>query len=157
MYLVDSTTGMVMATTSVTGVAGRKGIGVGYSGNGWGGDFEAFKKDNVGRAVEDAIAEGVTWLSAQLEEVPWTGTVAMIQGDQIYVNRGTREGVAAGQEFVVGKANVIRDPDTGEVLDSSVEEVARLKVASVKEKLSICDVVSGKAASVQKGMMVSLP
>ena len=81
----------------------------------------------------------------------------MIQGDQIYVNRGTREGVAAGQEFVVGKANVIRDPDTGEVLNSSVEEVARLKVASVKEKLSICDVVSGKAASVQKGMMVSLP
>jgi curli biogenesis system outer membrane secretion channel CsgG len=157
MYLVDSTTGQVMASTSVTGVAGRKGAAVGYSGNGWGGDMEAFKKDNVGRAVEDAIAEGVTWLSAQLAEVPWTGTVAMIQGTQVYVNRGTREGVAPGQEFVVGKANVIRDPDTGEVLDSSVEEVARLKVASVKEKLSICDVVSGKAASVQKGMMVSLP
>jgi curli biogenesis system outer membrane secretion channel CsgG len=157
MYLVDSTTGMVMATTSVTGVAGRKGAAVGYSGNGWGGDFGAFKNDNVGRAVEDAIAEGVTWLTAQLEQVPWTGTVAMIQGEQIYVNRGTREGVAAGQEFVVGTANVIRDPDTGEVLDSSVEEVARLKVASVKEKLSICDVVSGKAASVQKGMRVSLP
>lgn len=157
MYLVDSTTGQVMASTSVTGVAGRKGAAVGYSGNGWGGDMEAFKKDNVGRAVEDAIAEGVTWLTAQLEDVPWTGSVAMIQGEQIYVNRGTREGVAAGQEFVVGKANVIRDPDTGEVLDSTVEEVARLKVASVKEKLSICDVVSGKAASVQKGMMVSLP
>ncbi len=111
---------MVTATTSVTGVAGRKGAAVGYSGNGWGGDFGAFKNDNVGRAVEDAIAEGVTWLTAQLEEVPWTGTVAMIQGEQVYVNRGTREGVAAGQEFVVGTANVIRDPDTGEVLDSSV-------------------------------------
>ena len=157
MYLVDSTTGQVMASTSVTGVAGRKGASVGYSGNGWGGDMAAFKNDNVGRAVEDAIAEGVTWLSAQLAEVPWTGTVAMIQGTQVYVNRGTREGVAAGQEFVVGVANVIRDPDTGEVLDSSVEEVARLKVASVKEKLSICDVVSGKAAGVQKGMMVTLP
>ena len=45
------------------------------------------------------------------------------------MNRGTREGVAAGQEFVVGTAEVIRDPDTGEVLDSSVEDVARLKVA----------------------------
>jgi hypothetical protein len=157
IYLVDSTTGQVKASTSVVGKAGRKGASVGYSGNGWGGDMAAFKKDNVGRAVEDAIAESVTWLSSQLEGVPWTGTVAMIQGEQVYVNRGTREGVAAGQEFVVGEANVIRDPDTGEVLDSEVKEVARLKAVSVKEKLAICDVVSGKAASVQKGMMVSLP
>jgi hypothetical protein len=157
IYLVDSTTGQVKASTSVTGVAGRKGAAVGYSGNGWGGDVGGFKKDNVGRAVEDAIAESVTWLTSQLEDVPWTGSVAMIQGEQVYVNRGSREGVTAGQEFVVGSANVIRDPDTGEVLDSEVQEVARLKAVSVKEKLAICDVVSGKAASVQKGMMVSLP
>jgi hypothetical protein len=58
---------------------------------------------------------------------------------------------------VVGTADVIRDPDTGEVLDSEVTEVARLKAVSVKEKLTICDVVSGQAAGVQKGMMVSLP
>jgi curli biogenesis system outer membrane secretion channel CsgG len=157
IYLVDSTTGQVKASTSVVGQAGRKGLGVGYSGNGWGGDMAAFKKDNVGRAVEDAIAEAVTWLTGQLEGVPWTGSVAMIKDNQIYINRGTREGVAAGQEFVVGSAEVIRDPDTGEVLDSEVTEVARLKAVSVKEKLTICDVVSGKAAGVQKGMMVSLP
>lgn len=156
MYLVDSTTGVVKASTTVTGVAGRKGAAVAYSGNGWGGDMEAFKKDNVGRAVEDAIAEGVTWLTQQLEEVPWTGSVAMIQGNQVYINRGSREGVAAGQEFVVGVGSVIRDPDTGEVLDSEVKEVARLKAVTVKEKLTICDVTSGKAASVQKGMMISL-
>jgi curli biogenesis system outer membrane secretion channel CsgG len=157
IYLVDSTTGQVKASTSVVGQAGRKGAAIGYSGSGWGGDMEAFKKDNVGRAVEDAIAEAVTWLTSQLEDVPWTGSVAMIKDNQVYINRGSREGVATGQEFVVGTADVIRDPDTGEVLDSEVKEVARLKAAEVREKLTICDVTGGKAASVQKGMMVSLP
>jgi curli biogenesis system outer membrane secretion channel CsgG len=157
IYLVDSTTGQVKASTSVTGVAGRKGAAVGYSGSNFGGDFEAFKKDNVGRAVEDAVAEAVTWLTSQLESVPWTGSVAMIKDGQVYINRGSREGVAAGQEFVVGTADVIRDPDTGEVLDTEVKQLAKLKAATVREKLTICDVVDGSAASVQQGMMVSLP
>ena len=78
MYLVDSTTGMVMATTSVTGVAGRKvSPAVGYSGNGWGGDFGAFKNDNVGRAVEDAIAEG----AAQPRAPARAGAVDRHRGD----------------------------------------------------------------------------
>jgi len=157
IYLVDSTTGQVKASTSVVGQAGRKGAAVGYSGSGWGGDMAAFKNDNVGRAVEDAIAEAITWLSGQLEDVPWTGSVAMIKDGQVYVNRGSRDGVAAGQEFVVGTADVIRDPDTGEVLDTEVKEMARLKAATVREKLTICDVVKGSAATVQQGMMVSLP
>jgi len=56
--------------------------------------------------------------------------------------------------FVVVVSEVIRDPDTGEVLDETVKEVARLQVSEVKEKLSICTVSSGKAASVRKGMAV---
>jgi hypothetical protein len=65
--------------------------------------------------------------------------------------------VNEGQEFVVGEANVVRDPDTGEVLDQSVNEVARLKVSQVKEKLSICTVKSGNVGAIKKGMMVSAP
>ena len=157
VYLVDSTTGQVKASKSVTGVAGRRGAGIGYSGSDFGGDFAGFKNDNVGRAVEDAVAESVEWLVSQLEGVPWTGSVALIRDGQVYVNRGSREGVSAGQEFVVGTADVIRDPDTGEVLDTEVKEIARLKATNVREKLTICDVVKGSAAGVQQGMMVSLP
>ena len=58
------------------------------------------------------------------------------------------------QTFVVGDAEIIRDPDSGEVLDSSIKEVARLEVSQVKEKLSICNVTSGKATGVRKGMAV---
>jgi len=157
MYLVDSTTGQVVASTSVVGKAGRKGASFGYSGSNFGGDVAAFKKDNVGKAVEDAVSQGVDWLIQQLPGIPWTGSVAMVQDGKVYINRGTREGVGPGQTFIVGEAVVIRDPDTGEVLDQSVKEIATLKASSVKEKLSICDVTSGDASKVKKGMMVKLP
>jgi hypothetical protein len=83
--------------------------------------------------------------------------VALIKDGKIYVNRGSREGVASGQTFVIGVADVIRDPDTGEVLDTSMSELARVRADEVREKLSICSVVSGTASRVQRGMAVHLP
>lgn len=157
IYVVDSTTGQVMASKSVIGESTQKGMSLGYSGSGWGGDVGGFKNDNVGKAVEAACAEAVDFILAQLPSIPWTGTVVMAKGDQVYINRGSREGVAPGQTFVVGDSEVIRDPDTGEVLDEMVTEIARLQVSSVKEKLAICSVVSGNAAKIEKGMRVSSP
>ena len=157
IYMVDTTTGQVLASTSVVGEAGRKGVGVGYSGSQFGANFDAYKKDNVGRAMEDAIAQAVTWLVDQLEGLPWTGSVALVRDGKVYINRGEREGVTAGQTFVVGSAEVIRDPDTGEVLDTLVTELARLQATTVRDKLTICDVVSGSASAVKKGMTVQLP
>lgn len=157
IYVVDSTTGQIMASTSVVGESNRKGGTLGYSGANWGGDVGAFKNDNVGKAVEGAVAEAVDWIVAQLPGIPWTGTVALVKEGKVYVNRGSREGVAPGQTFVVGTVDVIRDPDTGEVLDESVNEIARLRVDEVKEKLSVCSVASGSADGVERGMAVHLP
>ncbi len=157
MQVVDSTTGQVVASTSVVGKAGRRGVNVAYSEYDWGANADAFKKDNLGRAVEDAVAQGVDWMVDQLPSIPWTGSVALVKDGQVYVNRGTREGVSTGQVFVVGQSDVIRDPDTGEVLDESLTEVAQLRAVEVKEKLSICSVTSGNAAAVQRGMAVHLP
>jgi hypothetical protein len=157
IYIVDSTTGQVLASTNVVGKSNRKGGTFAYSGSDFGTSVGGFKNDNVGKAVEGAVSDGVDWLTSQLPSIPWTGTVALVREGQVYVNRGSREGVTSGQTFLVGEPVVIRDPDTGEVLDESLNEVARLKVASVKEKLSICDVVSGSAGKVQKGMAVHLP
>jgi hypothetical protein len=81
----------------------------------------------------------------------------MTKGEKVYVNRGTREGVSAGQKFVVGEVEVIRDPDTGEVLDEDMTQIATLEVSQVKEKLSICSVTSGDAGAIAKGMAIHLP
>jgi len=157
IYVVDSTTGQVVASTDVVGVSTRKGGSIGYSSYDWGADLGGFKNDNVGKAMEAAISDSVEWLIAQLPNMPWTGTVAMVKDGKVYINRGTREGVATGQTFIVGLSDVIRDPDTGEILDESVVELAKLRADSVKEKLSICSVVSGDAAAIERGMRVQLP
>lgn len=157
IYMVDSTTGQVVASTDVVGVSDRKAGTIGYSSYDWGADLGGFKNDNVGKAMEAAISDSVEWMIEQLPSMPWTGSVAMVKDGKVYVNRGTREGVSTGQVFVVGFSDVIRDPDTGEILDESVEELARLQVDTVKEKLSICSVIAGDGAAIERGMRVQLP
>jgi curli biogenesis system outer membrane secretion channel CsgG len=157
IYIVDSTTGQVVASKSVVGTHKRKALGVGYNAGGWGAAFGGHTNDNVGLAVQDACAEAVNFMIEQLPNISWTGSVVMVKDGKVYVNRGSREGVSVGQTFTVGDVEVLRDPDTGEVLDESMTEVARLRVNQVKEKLSICDVTSGDAAAVGKGMTIHQP
>ncbi len=157
IYIVDSTTGQVVASKSVVGTHKRKSMNVGYATGNWGGSFGGHTNDNVGLAVQDACAEAVAFMLEQLPNFPWSGTVVMVKGDKVYLNRGDREGVSIGQTFVVGEVDVLRDPDTGEVLDESMTEVARLTVNQVKEKLSIAQVTSGDSAAVIKGMKIHRP
>ncbi len=157
IYIVDSTTGQVLASKSVVGTHERKGMDTSYATGSWGAAFGGHKADNVGLAVQDACAHAVAFMLEQLPNFSWTGSVVMVKGNKVYVNRGAREGVSVGQEFTVGDVEVIRDPDTGEVLDESMNEIARLSVSQVKEKLSIASVTSGKASAVVKGMTIHRP
>jgi len=157
IYMVDSTTGQVLASKSVVGTAKQKGARTGYSGRNWGAAFGGEKNDNLGKAIAYASDRAVEWLISQLPNMPWRGSVVMVKNGRVYINRGSREGVTPGQQFVVGTSEVIRDPDTGEVLDESVTEIARLQAATVKEKLTICTVVSGNARAISRGQGVQIP
>ncbi|MFO7869911.1 MAG: CsgG/HfaB family protein [Kiritimatiellia bacterium] len=156
IYLVDSETGQVAASTKVTGKSGKRGLGIGYYGSRLGGltgNLSGFQKDNVGKACQDAVAQGIVFLVNQLEGIPWEGTVILAKGDRIIVNRGTREGVRGGTLFNVGEVTELVDPDTGEVLDSEMSIAAKLEVTNVKEKISYCKALSG-GDKVKKGMTV---
>jgi curli biogenesis system outer membrane secretion channel CsgG len=153
IYLVDSTTGQVKASKKVVGQVKSSGLNVGLSRGGFDGDIGGFKKTNVGKAMDAAINEAVTFCMAQLESLPWTGNVILVKGKQVYFNRGSREGVSVGQVFKVGSSEVLRDPGTGEVLDHSFTEKGQICVESVKEKISICTLTSGDG--VEQGMSVS--
>jgi curli biogenesis system outer membrane secretion channel CsgG len=153
IYIVDSSTGQVKASKKVVGTVKSSGLSVGLSRGGFNGDIGGFKKTNAGKAVEAAIDDAVAFCMAQLEGIPWTGNVILVKGNQIYFNRGSREGVTPGQTFKVGSSEVLRDPGTGEVLDTSFTEKAQIRVDSVKEKISICSLVSG--SGVEQGMAVS--
>ena len=153
IYLVDSETGQVKASQKVVGVAGRRGVGIGYSGSalgGLGGDLEGFTKDNVGKACEDAVVQCVEFLEKQLESIPWEGSVMIAGADKLVINRGSREGVSVGMKFQVGSTEELVDEDTGEVLDVEITTVGTTEVTEAKEKIAYCKPVEGAA----KGMSV---
>jgi curli biogenesis system outer membrane secretion channel CsgG len=152
VYVIDATTGIVVASKKCYGELSETGLALGLSRGYFSGDVGGFKKTNAGKAVEKAVDEAVAFIVSTLDDVPWTGKVIRVKGGKVFINRGTREGVMKGQLFVVGEADILRDPDTGELLDQSLKKVASIKVVRVKEKISICKVTEG--AGVERGMSV---
>ena len=155
IYIVDSTTGQVKASKKVIGTVKSNALSVGLSNQNFSGDMSAFKKTNVGKAVEAAIDQAVEFCTGQLSSLHWSGNVILVKAPQVYINRGQREGVPKGAVFKVGTAEALRDPGTGELLDVSFTEKARIQVDSVKEKISICSIVSG--SGIEVGMSVMPP
>jgi curli biogenesis system outer membrane secretion channel CsgG len=153
VYVVDSTTGQVVASKKVLGTAKSSALSVGFTGRDWSGDMSNFKKTNVGTAMEKAIDDAVAFIVTQIPSLHWTGSVILVNGNHVYINRGSREGVAVGQVFKVGTSEVLRDPATGEALDVAFTEKGQIKADIVKEKISICSVTTG--AGFDKGMAVS--
>jgi len=156
IYVVDSRTGQVKASKTVTGKAGKRGLKLGYWGSGLGGltgDMAGFQKDNLGQATSDAVNQAVEFILKELEDIPWEGSVVSATASKVIINRGTREGVTEGQSFIVGKVEELTDPDTGEILDRSVETIAKLTAKTVKEKVTICEATEG-GDQIEKGMTV---
>ncbi|MFC1452456.1 CsgG/HfaB family protein [Verrucomicrobiota bacterium] len=154
IYLVDTETGQVKASTKVVGKSTKKGLSLGYSGSALGGltgDLAGFENDNVGKACADAVAQGVQFLVGQLESVPWQASIVLAKADKIVLNRGTREGVSTGMRFTVGGVEELVDEDTGEVLDSDMTTVATIEVTQVKEKVAYCKALEG-GDDIEKGM-----
>lgn len=154
MYLVDARTGQVKASTKVVGKSSGKGLRLGYDGpklGGLTGGGGGYKNDNVGKACENAVAQGVEFMAAQLEKIPWQASVALVSGEKIALNRGTRDGVAPGMRFDVGVAEEIVDDDTGEVLDTSLTTVGTLETTEVREKIAYCKALTG-GNKIAKGM-----
>jgi curli biogenesis system outer membrane secretion channel CsgG len=153
IYVVDSTTGQVVATKKVIGKAKSSGLSLGFTERNWSGDLGGFKKTNVGTAMEQAIDDAVAFIVTQIPSLHWSGNVILVKGNQVYINRGSREGVAVGQEFKVGSSEVLRDPNTGETLDVAFTEKGHIKVDVVKEKIAICTITSGDGMA--SGMAVA--
>lgn len=153
IYLVDTATGQVKASKTVIGKSGKKGLSLGYHGSALGGltgDIGGFMKDNMGKAATDACNQALEFLVAQLDAIPWEGSVSLAKPDKLIINRGTRDGVAVGMKFDIGKVEEVVDDDTGEVIDSEMTKLGTVTVTAVKEKVSYTTPLEGAA----KGMGV---
>lgn len=153
IYMVDSATGMVIGSKNVKGISSSKSRGISFERDGVSGSFGHKTDSNPIDAMKAAVDEAVAWMVGRLPSVIWRGEVLVVREDgTVVVNRGTREGVQSGATFTVGEYEILRDPDSGEVLDVSMTERATVQAVQVKEKTSICKVVSGNGGTLVKGM-----
>jgi curli biogenesis system outer membrane secretion channel CsgG len=154
LQMVDATTGTLVASKSFTGIAQRRAFSFGAQGSEGEGNIKAGEDDNINAAFEKAIADVIPWMTAQLNSVPWRGSVVKIDGEHIIINRGSREGVADGEDFITGESEIVTDPDTGETLDEVLHERARIRVVRVNERTSTCSVISGNTNQIITGMAI---
>jgi curli biogenesis system outer membrane secretion channel CsgG len=144
--LIDTTTGEIVAKERVVGKAGNKGLDIGISKFGINADMGGFKKTPLGQAAQDCINQAVEFLAKSMEEYPFEGSVVKATGKSVIINRGSEFGLEAGQELVMTEeGEQLIDPDTGAILgEEDGEEIGRLKVTKVKEKIAYCDVLEGE-------------
>ncbi len=152
LQMIDATTGALVAARNFVGAAQARAFSVGSNSNA--DNVKMGEDDNVHQAFEKAIAEAIPWMVEQLPSVQWRGSVVKVDKERIIVNRGAREGVSAGDEFIAGESEILRDPDTGEVLDEIIHERARMKVVTVSERTSICSLVSGNIGQIVERMAI---
>ncbi|MDA8019809.1 MAG: CsgG/HfaB family protein [Thermoanaerobaculia bacterium] len=154
-YIVDSTTGQIVASESVEASSRSFGVRVRKQRGSQSGEYSLERDKNLMKALTEAAEEAVAWMSQQLGGIQWQGQVVLVDGETILINRGSREGVTQGMRLVAGTLRVIRDPSNGEILDQSLEEeVASLEVERVNEKTSVCRVLTGDPRRVRQNLTV---
>jgi hypothetical protein len=68
---------------------------------------------------------------------------------------GSNEGIDKRQEYkVLRQTRLVRDPSTGQILDASYSEIARIRIASVDSKSSWAVVTSGNYTQIMPGDLV---
>lgn len=127
-------------TAIVYGTVSEFGYLASETGGGIGGIGAGFSKTTA-RVSIDELVEKIT---KTLESVPWSGRVVKAEATRIYLNAGMTAGIQSGMTFnVYRRGEELVDPATGLSLGAEEELVGSVAASEVKEKYSICTVVSG--------------
>lgn len=151
--IVDTATGEVKwnlderATASNWGfsLAGG-GIGSGGGGVVGGGMTE---KTPINYAIKACINKAVYRIAETLKNVPWRGNVIKANPDgKVYINAGKDAGLQPGMVLAAQSVgDELKDPITGEVLDSETKPAGRITITDVRDRIAI-----GTEAGVPEGV-----
>ncbi len=156
--LVDATSAEII--TSVTGKGSKRStnlsVAVDWEAVSFGSD--EFRATNLGVAMREAVASAAQQLSdtaynsgrGSAQPAKLTGTVAYASGNRVIINIGSDSGIKPETVFVVRRVlDVVKDPDTNEVIDEVTEAVAEIKVTEVKEKSATCTILKKLSSDYQ--------
>jgi curli biogenesis system outer membrane secretion channel CsgG len=95
-------------------------------------------------SLRSAIENVTQKIVGQMGKVPWSGRIAGVSRDQIYVNAGADLGLQSGDRLGVYRLGAeIKDPTTGELLGVEETLIGQVLVKDVRERLSVAVVGSG--------------
>jgi len=160
--LVDIDTGEILGVADGKGESSRSStslLGGGGNWSGFGGghaDFGSsdFQSTIIGEATKlatDQLSAGLVSDNSKLaiRQVIVEGLVAAVDGGQVVLNVGGKEGVKVGDQLNVERVtHEIKDPSTGKVIRRMTSPVGVVKVTDVDDVSSVCNVVSGNGFKV---------
>lgn len=142
VQIIDSTTGEILDSQRVEGLADASGFGVGYSGS-FSIGSSSFKQTPLGKATQIAIDRAVEYISQRIANYPWQGRVVTVKDGLVYVNAGSDAGIKSGDNFTVyRKGEDLIDPETGVELGSEKTKIGDIVISEVQPKFSKAKVLS---------------
>jgi len=138
--LIDATTAQIlMAETGESHYTARK-LEVAGAGGGSG-----YDETLVGKALRGAIDDLANKIVQKMEKVPWSGRIAKISGEKIYINAGSEVGLTEGLKLeAYSLGDPIVDPATGLILGYDESLVGQLLITQVREKYSVAAAQGGQ-------------
>lgn len=154
--LADPKTGQVFFSAAGQGEATSESSSV--MGFGSRQDYDGTLND---KAIGAAVTDLMNALVAKLEERPWRTDILKVQGSQVYISGGSRQGLKVGDTLLVMReGEKVKSKQTGATINLPASQVASLRVVSQfgesdLDEGSICTVTSGNLSANTAGLFVA--
>lgn len=146
--LVDARTGYVFFTATGTGDATTESGEI--AGYGSKADYDGSLND---RAIGAAISDCQSSLISKLEERPWRTDILKVDGQQVYISGGSRQGLKVGDKLAVLRSgDTVKSGQTGFNITLPPTMVGQVRVMSLfgdneTNEGSVTQLVSGNVAT----------
>jgi curli biogenesis system outer membrane secretion channel CsgG len=150
--MVDVRTGYVFFTASGAGDASTESGEI--AGFGSKADYDASLND---RAIGAAISDVQSALVSKLDERPWRTVILKVDGRQLFISGGARQGLKAGDSLaVLQQGQQVKSDQTGFDITLPPKRVGQVRVVSFfgdneTNEGSVAEIVSGDFTDAQKG------
>lgn len=161
--IVDAQTGEVKWQLDERATAGKWGFGLGGGAvGGSGGGMVAGgmqEKTPINYAVKACINKAIYRIAETLKNQPWRGAVIKEGADgKVYVNAGKDAGLQPGMVLTASSVGEeLKDPVTGEVLDSETKPAGKVTITDVRDRIAIGTLNADQGVTLKPGDRLELP
>jgi len=112
------------------------------------------------KAISAAIAEVLDELVRELEARTWRAYVLDVQGSQVFISGGVRQGLKVGDELLVmQRGKTVESPESGMPIELPAVEVARIRVRShfgedEASEGSVCEILEGGVVASERANLI---